>query len=80
MGLPAAWAMPTRLLISAKVTSKPAAINGRGWRLVAQRPATEKAPHGGRGWAKLVSCHQQGLPVRRQTHHLNAEPHRWGTA
>jgi hypothetical protein len=43
VGLPADWAMPSRLLIPRRGTSKP---ERRGWRLVAQRRGTSqtKAP------------------------------------
>ena len=65
MGLPAVWAMSTRLLISAKAASKPAQSTGQlgGWFHSAQE-TSQKEPRQGSG---AKSVRHAGRPVRRQT-------------
>ena len=81
MGLPADWAMPSRLLIPRRVTSKPAQSTGAagGWLHSAGGPRKQKPRQGaGLSWSRLSDG--AGRRSRGQSDSgepaTNAEPHR----
>ena len=81
--MPADWAMPSRLLIPRRVTSKPAQSTGAagGWLHSAGGPRKQKPRQGaGLSWSRLsdgAGRRSRGQKRQRQARPTNAEPHRW---